>query len=220
MKVSGDLIVELRGEEVRLCPERVMFWPREKTLFVADLHLGKAAALRAGGMPLPGGSTLHDLERLDAVLQRCGAERLIVLGDAFHARASLRAEGTMQEILCWRKRREQVEIILVPGNHDRRAGQLPQELDFIICPGPWRWGPWTLQHEPGGVSEGHILCGHLHPGIRLKGFGRQSLSLPCFYSEPEQTVFPAFGSLTGLARVRPKRLSRIFVVTGEEVIEK
>ena len=56
-------------------------------LFVADVHLGKAAAFRAGGVPLPRGSTAADLARLAAVLQETGAQRLVVLGDFLHGAA-------------------------------------------------------------------------------------------------------------------------------------
>ena len=43
----------LAGEAVELLPERALHWIRERTLFVADVHLGKAAAFRAGGVPVP-----------------------------------------------------------------------------------------------------------------------------------------------------------------------
>ena len=44
-----------------LLAERALYWPRAATLFVADVHLGKAAAFRAGGVPLPRGATAADL---------------------------------------------------------------------------------------------------------------------------------------------------------------
>lgn len=77
----------LAGERVELLAERALHWPRARTLFVADVHLGKTAAFRAGGVPLPGGTTAADLARLSAVLAATCAERLVVLGDLLHAAA-------------------------------------------------------------------------------------------------------------------------------------
>jgi metallophosphoesterase superfamily enzyme len=55
----------VRSEIGRHAALRGLTVPRGKrTLFVADVHFGKAAAFRAGGVPLPRGSTATDLERL------------------------------------------------------------------------------------------------------------------------------------------------------------
>jgi hypothetical protein len=58
------------GEAVELCADRALFWTRTRTLFVADVHLGKAAAFRAGGVPVPRGSTANDLKRLETSSRR------------------------------------------------------------------------------------------------------------------------------------------------------
>ena len=41
------------GEPLHLLPERALWWPAARVLFVADLHLGKAATYRALGQPVP-----------------------------------------------------------------------------------------------------------------------------------------------------------------------
>lgn len=58
--------------------------PRERP----DVRLGKATSLRAGGVPVPRGATATDLDRLDALVQRTGSRRLVVLGDFIHAAKS------------------------------------------------------------------------------------------------------------------------------------
>src|SRR5512140_483642 len=83
----GALEVVLCNERVQLLAQRALFWPRERALFVADVHLGKAASFRAGGVPVPRGSTASDLERLSVLVARTGAQRLAVLGDFLHAAA-------------------------------------------------------------------------------------------------------------------------------------
>src|SRR5687768_1975535 len=75
------LVTNLAGERVELLASRALLWPAQATLFVADVHLGKAAAFRAGGVPVPRGATGADLQRLSALVASTGARRLVVLGD-------------------------------------------------------------------------------------------------------------------------------------------
>ena len=45
-----------------LLPERGVWSPAARTLFVADLHLGKASAFRAAGAPAPFGTSEESLQ--------------------------------------------------------------------------------------------------------------------------------------------------------------
>ena len=63
-------MIELAGEQVALLPQKALYWPRETTLIVADIHFGKAASFRALGVPVPHGTTAQNLEALDALPAR------------------------------------------------------------------------------------------------------------------------------------------------------
>ena len=115
--VPGALATVLAGEEVVLLAERALYWPRGATLLVADVHLGKAASLRAGGVPVPRGATATDLDRLDALVQRTGSRRLVVLGDFIHA-ATGRVPALDAAVTAWRARHPDLALELVRGNHD------------------------------------------------------------------------------------------------------
>ena len=65
--------VHWAGVELRLLPDPALWWPAEATVFIADLHLGKAASFRALGQPVPGGTTRDNLQRLDALIAATGA---------------------------------------------------------------------------------------------------------------------------------------------------
>lgn len=69
--------------------------------------------------------------------------------------------------------------------------------------------------EPG---EGFNLAGHIHPGVRLRGMGRQQVTLPCFYFGEGQGLLPAFGAFTGLGLIHPKNTDAVYVITENEVI--
>jgi uncharacterized protein len=80
------LSVHVHGHHLVLHAERALELPdRARALIVADLHWGKATALRALGVPVPAGGTAQDLRRLDTVLARTNARELCILGDLAHS---------------------------------------------------------------------------------------------------------------------------------------
>ena len=128
---GGDLRVSVGNEQLVLCAERAVYWERASTILVADVHWGKAASFRAFGVPVPRGTTQEALARLDALLSRTHARRVIFLGDLLHAKAG-RAPETPRLLAEWRERHEALELVLVRGNHDRRAGDPPDEMR-VLC---------------------------------------------------------------------------------------
>ena len=214
----SDVHLTLAGEDVRLLPERALFWPGACTLLVADVHWGKAATFRAAGIPIPGGTTSEDIARLDGALRRTGARRLVVLGDLFHARAGRVATRTLATLRGWRERTARLEIQLVRGNHDRHAGDPPDDLGINCVNAPALLPPFVLRHQPQHSSQGYTLAGHVHPALVVSGPGLQRARLPCFLVRPHLALLPAFGSFTGSAPVCPEPGDRAFVVADGEVL--
>jgi uncharacterized protein len=215
--VTADHSLLVAGETLTIMPERAVYWPRERTLVVADLHWGKAATFRAAGVAIPEGGTVADLERLDRALARSGARRLALLGDLLHARAG-RAESVLGQVATWRARRPDLEVLLVRGNHDRGAGDPPPDWGFTTVSEPFAAPPFVLCHYPREAPEGYVLAGHLHPAVRLRGAGRQQLRLACFWFGPRAGVLPAFGSFTGNSLVTPAPGDQVFALAGDELV--
>ncbi len=211
--------VELAGHRLALLAPGGAWWAEGDALFVADLHLGKAAAFRRFGIPAPEASTGETLGRLDALLDRTGAGHLVVLGDLFHARLGL-TPVVMDALAAWRHDRERLRITLVRGNHDRRSGDPPAELGMApVDPGE-RLGPWTLAHEPDGVPDGGFaLAGHVHPAVRLRDAGGTSPRFPCFHIRQRLMVLPALGAFTGTKAVHAALGDRVVAVIDEETLD-
>ena len=207
MQTSIELV--LAGENVVARGDRTLYWPSERTLFVADLHLGKGAAFRAGGVPVPEGTTAKTLAVLSDAASDAGAKRIVVLGDLWHARAGRTPENE-RAFARWR---EQIgcDLVLVLGNHDRHAGA---EEDAV--PPGVALGPFRLHHYPDPDPDCYVLSGHLHPAFRLEGRGGDSVRLPCFWFGREVGVLPALGDLTGVAAIRPRSGDRVVVVADEK----
>jgi uncharacterized protein len=195
-----------------------MFWPRAETLLIADAHFGKAASFRASGVPVPRGTTADALARVDTLLDRTSARRIVFLGDFLHAKEG-RAPNTVWAIAEWRARHPHIEMTLVRGNHDRRAGDPPAEIRIECVDAPLQEGPFAFAHHPRAVAGAYALAGHLHPAVVLKGPARQRERLACFWLGAEVGVLPAFGDFTGVAEVTPAEGDRVFVIAGESVVQ-
>ncbi|MDX2284225.1 MAG: ligase-associated DNA damage response endonuclease PdeM [Bacteroidia bacterium] len=195
------LDLQVEGETLRLLPQRAVYWPRQQALLLADLHLGKAAHFRRHGIPLPAGAIERDLAQLDALLRACPeAEQLIVLGDLFHSAHN----AEWEQFGAWLAAQPHT-CTLIRGNHDLLEPARYAALGIGVLEA-WDLGPFRLLHEAPaepGEQEPYTLSGHVHPGILLEGLGRQRLRLPCFWFGARGGVLPAFGALTGLARILP-----------------
>src|SRR5688500_2357169 len=129
------LTIEVQGERLHLLPERAVYWERTRSLLVADAHFGKAATFRAASIPVPRGTTMEGIARLDSLVNATGATRIVFLGDFLHARAG-RAPEMLGAFQRWRETHGGVRFLLVRGNHDRQAGDPPAELGVECVDAP------------------------------------------------------------------------------------
>ena len=214
---SGALAIELAGERLQLLPQRALFWPAQALLVIADIHFGKAASFRAGGIPVPRGTTTENLQALDALIDACQATHVLFLGDFLHARHA-HAEATIAALADWRRRRSSLVLTLIRGNHDRHAGDPPASLGIDVVDEPWQIGPLLFAHHPQVHPDGYVLAGHVHPVYRLATRG-DALRLPCFVFGARSGMLPSFGSFTGGHPVVPEPGERLFVTTDDSVME-
>jgi DNA ligase-associated metallophosphoesterase len=206
------------GEMMSFRADKTIYWPMEKTLFLADVHFGKPESFRRLGIPAIGDTTSESLFRIERSIQETAAERLIVLGDFWHAKGGKTAD-VLSAISAWRLRHDSIDVQIVQGNHDIASGGIPNEWRFTIHHAPTVIGPFVLAHEPMTHSDGYVLSGHIHPAIGIVGRGRQSIKLPCFWFTKSFAVLPAFGGYTGTALIQPARGDRVIGIADGELIE-
>ena len=194
---SGDLEITVAGEPLVLLPERALWWPKRRSLIVADVHFGKSSVFRKHGLAVPGGSTADNLARLSACIARFPVERLVCLGDLTHARS-----GHTPQVLArlgeFRERHANLQIDLIRGNHDRHAG-VPDVLRVTTLQEPCIDAPFSLRHEPhpGDDRAGYELAGHIHPALVLST-QHDRVRMPCFAFGERSALLPAFGAFTGM----------------------
>ena len=209
--------ITVAGEELELLPERAVYWRRRGTLFLGDTHWGKAATLRAHSIPVPAGGTRDDLDRLTRAVEKTDCRRIVLLGDAIHARAG-RVDRTMRALAEWRAAHRFLDFLLIRGNHDERAGDPPPELRIQCVNAPVVEEPFVFLHRPIATTLGYALAGHLHPAVKLRGPGRQTATLPCFWFTGHVATLPAFSSFCGKFRIGPAPSDRVYVVAEDEVL--
>ena len=212
--MAEPLAIEVATETLHLLPDRAVYWPRTRTLIVADTHFGKDDVFRRAGIALPRGPAIADLQRLTTLLKATESTRLVVLGDFLHG-ATRPGDSFPRAFAAWRSAHASLSIDVAGGNHDRHEAR--ERWSGLI-----RWHPWlveppfVLSHEPAPRSEGHVLAGHLHPAVLLPGAagGR----VPVFWARRNVLVLPSFGSFTGGVVVRPDPGERVFAVAPERVV--
>ncbi len=184
-------VITFSDSELTLDARAALFWPREKTLVVSDLHLQKGRALRRFAHPLPDYDTVDTLRRLSTLIEVYQPLRVICLGDSFHdthSGANL-PPGQCEEInrLC-----ESVSHwSWIIGNHDPDIPEMlaGERYDVLSIAGI------CFSHEPLDRNTPQIN-GHFHPKTTLR-IGNENLRGKCFLSNDSILLMPAFGTFTG-----------------------
>lgn len=207
----------LEHQQLWLLPEKALYWKKRNTLLVADLHIGKAGHFRKNGIPVPDQVNRSNLENLTGLLEQTGAERLVILGDLFHSKMN----NEWQALVKWRKKYHRLDISLVIGNHDILNEEHYRSINIRLFK-RMLLAPFLLVHDIDELKreevENYILSGHIHPAVQLKGAGRQSMKLPCFYFGKRQGILPAFGAFTGTHIIKPTDKDHIFMIVNSGVV--
>jgi DNA ligase-associated metallophosphoesterase len=186
---TQDVVVH--GEALVVDPTGAVWWPAERMLIVADLHLEKGSSRAARGYLIPPYDTSATLAALSMLRQRYQPRVILALGDSFHdVRAGERMAPCDAETLALLS--HGCDWLWVAGNHDPRAP--------IAVRGEWmaEWGSGTLmfRHEPLEDAAHGEIAGHLHPVAKIQVRGR-NLRCRCFVTDGLRAVIPAFGAYTG-----------------------
>lgn len=220
------LQITLSGFEAQLHPCGALYLPESKTLLIADAHFGKAVTFRRLGVFVPHGTTAENLRQLDQMVVATGAAQIVFLGDFLHS-AWAQEPGVQQALSVWRADNPGLQLTLVRGNHDDRAGDPPAALGIQVVDEPLllvqNGARLALCHHPQRVPDAYVLAGHWHPCITVSGGARDRLRLPCFWLGDEHRyalgILPAFGSFTGMHPIERRFGDRVFAVAGNAVRE-
>lgn len=205
----------INNQTFELLPERALYWQQQNALIISDLHIGKGMHFRKAGIPIPNAVFDTDLEKLNHLITLKNPSSVIIVGDMFHS--DYNNEIAVFDI--WRAQYPGVSFKLVKGNHDILPRNKYKDLGIEFYD-TLEIDEISFCHDcPEHFGDKYYLTGHIHPGVRISGLGRQSLRLPCFYFNHQYAILPAFGRFTGLATVNPQDGDDVFVIAEGKVMQ-
>src|SRR5471030_947190 len=209
MTMSAGLPFQLLNQDLLLLPQKAIYWKQEKALIAADVHLGKVGHFRKAGIAVPRDMEQSELAVLSDLVNEHRPDKLIFLGDFFHSDIN----SDWDWFILWRSQFPRLEVILVRGNHDIIDDSYYHNLNIGLHD-QLLIGPFLMLHQPLTEeeleqAEGYSFCGHIHPGVRLVGKGRQQITLSCFAFGSRQVILPSFGKFTGRVAIRSNKTDRI-----------
>jgi DNA ligase-associated metallophosphoesterase len=194
--------VHLAGERLLLDPAGAIFWPAQRILAVADLHLEKGTACARRGQLVPPFDSRVTLDRLARLIHRTKPATLVAVGDSFHddaAAARLAPADTARLALL----AAETNFVWVRGNHDPSPpASLPGRAatEFSL-------GPLIFRHQ--SLAGSGEISGHFHPKARVVTRAGE-ITRPCFVADANRIMLPAFGAYTGGLDVRSPAIAAIF----------
>ncbi len=189
-----------------------LYWPAQKALLVADLHLEKASFYARQGQMLPPYDSRATLDELAGLVATTAAEKVFCLGDNYHdVGGEARLEDQAARLLT--KLTQNTQWTWISGNHDRDVsglwgGDVTAE---------WTGGGLALRHEATANTKLPEISGHFHPKLRVPVRGRH-VSRRCFVKGETHLIMPAFGALTGGLAANHPAIEQAVLGEAEAVI--
>ncbi len=208
---------KILGNHFILSSSRIIYWEEQRALILSDMHVGKSGHFRKHGIAIPQNIFKEDMQRLFAEIQHYQPAKIIIVGDLSHSHSNKEFEF----FLKWRRDIPQIEVHLVVGNHDILSKQWYEDADIQLHDECLTIEAFTFTHDISNCSTepgSYYFSGHIHPGIVLRGLGKQSLRLPCFYFGKKDAVLPAFAKFTGTFPVRPEKSDTVFAIAEDKLI--
>jgi hypothetical protein len=165
--------------------------PGSATLFIADVHLGYAWAMRRRRQlgPLTEGGVR---DKLREAVTEFSPSTIVLLGDVVHAPRPGHMERKNVESAL-RQLTGLAKVFVVRGNHDRAFARDYAALGMEMME---KWeDPYVIAVHGDRRSEGcekHVLMGHIHPAIGVMDHAGATQRVPVFLVSQRVTVLPAF----------------------------
>jgi metallophosphoesterase superfamily enzyme len=107
------------------------------------------------------------------------------------------------------------------GNHDVRSTKQFESMNLVVHKEYLKIDEFCFIHDPNqemADEDFYHISGHIHPGVRITGNGKQSLHFPCFYFTPTYAILPAFSRFTGMAMIDPQRNESVYAIVENSLI--
>lgn len=155
---------------------------KDKTICIADLHLGYELELRNSGFNIPD----QTAKIAESIVKINEGDRLIILGDVKHTIPFATKFESIRLSRFFKLLQERYSsVTVITGNHDGALrNSLPGDVNIVPAKG--------LSNSSIGFSHGHswpsvevmksrtLVMGHIHPSLRLKDRLGSRSSIKCW----------------------------------------
>ena len=186
----------LKEEILQLTNQRAVYWEKHGMLILSDLHIGKTAHFRRSGIPISSKVLVNDLERLKILIEYFKVEKIVIVGDMFHAEIN----DDIYLFSNWLKDFEGLEWILIKGNHDKWPNSFYQKMSIQVIDKELQLHPFKLIHDNKIVDDAFYI-------------------LPCYQIDNNELRLPAFSLFTGLNTRKTNELCLQYAFTDESIFK-
>lgn len=205
-----------------------LYMPEQRTLAIADLHLGFEEALQQEGVLLPRQHLARIYQRLQKIFQTLEItparplKQLIVNGDLRHQFGPLSRQESKESfaLLQWLVERAQ-RLTLIKGNHDGDLSQLAHRFASVEIKQSYQEQNCFFVHGDQIPDEipneiRWIVIGHEHPAISLRdSVTNRFETYKCFligmYEDKKLLVQPSFNLLVAGADLTKEAVLSPFI---------
>lgn len=180
-----------------------VFFPSERLLCMADLHLGYEAELRARGVHVPAGEFADLTRRIERLLDETKPRIVVLNGDVKHGIGTISDSEWRHIRLLIEVIRRNSELVIVTGNHDVMLGPITKvagvatTAQYVDGEAAFLHGDALPEDLPAEVRV--VVVGHEHPAVRVADGARTEL-VKCYlvgaWEGRRLIVLPSMFSLT------------------------
>lgn len=200
---------------MQLTTDRLLYWPAQEAILLADLHLGKATHFRKNGVYVPGDVLADELARLTKAIINHKARQVFFLGDLFHAKYN----EEWPRFTNWMKQFQSMQWHLVKGNHDVLGEATYLSAGFEVHKQSLMLDGICLAHKPEDLPDDVVgVAGHIHPGFVLTAKRMVGgVKLPCLWRSTHKWILPAWGAFTGLDIITPAKQDELYLIGKDQI---
>ncbi|MEK6820183.1 MAG: metallophosphoesterase [Nanoarchaeota archaeon] len=182
--------------------DKSVFFPQEKILVVADLHLGYEQALNEAGVFLPKHQFKEIMENMKKIIEKTGKlKEIIILGDLKHEFGTISSQEWREVLEFLDFLQEKTEkIVLIKGNHDTILEPIAKRKNLEVK-------DFYIKKDV-AFLHGHksflevldkkvklLVMGHKHPAITIRE-NVKAETYKCFlvgkFKDKEIIILPSF----------------------------
>lgn len=190
-----------------------LFIKDNKTLVLADLHLGKSVSLNRTGNYVPLYDNEETIKSLKDIILKYNPLKIITLGDSFHDKFSI-MNMNKQHLSELKKITQNFNFIWITGNHDKNLLGIEKLNGTFLDNFSKENLRFTHIKTNSKSSKTFEFSGHYHPKTYLR-INNSRYYYKCFVIGKNFCILPSFGYYTGGIDVR----SEIFSEIKNEYIE-